>query len=97
MFFSHQNMFKSMLDCSAQLPAPLHMRPEVARPQTHLYIQSYMTDGDWKLLRDEKVNFAAKMKCLVDRAIKLGICSLHEKTKVDICVLLVAGSVLYPI
>ena len=82
---------------SAQLPAPLHMRPEVTKPQTHLYIQRYMTESDWKILRDDGMTFQSKMTCLVDRAAKLGVLSLQEKTKVNICVVPFARSMLHPL
>ena len=62
------------------LATPASEKPSIAKPQTLVEIQNYLTRNDWLVLEDINSSLIQKQNTLAYRLRQLGVVSLHEQT-----------------
>ena len=62
------------------LATPASEKPSIAKPQTLLEIQNYLTRNDWLVIEDINSSLIQKQNTLAYRLRQLGVVSLHEQT-----------------
>lgn len=62
------------------LATPTCEKPSIAKPQTLVEIQNYLTHNDWLVLEDINSSLIKKQNTLALRLRQLGVVSLHEQT-----------------
>eukprot|EP00434_Breviolum_minutum_P031557 symbB.v1.2.027902.t1/scaffold2899.1/size67670/2 len=62
------------------LATPTCEKPSIAKPQTLVELQNYLTHNDWLVLEDINSSLIQKQNTLALRLRHLGVVSLHEQT-----------------
>ena len=62
------------------LATPTCEKPSIAKPQTLVEIQNYLTHNDWLVLEDINSSLIQKQNTIAHRLRQLGVVSLHEQT-----------------
>ena len=62
------------------MATPTCEKPSIAKPQTLVDIQNYLTHNDWLVLEDINSSLVKKQNTLALRLRQLGVVSLHEQT-----------------